>query len=1117
MTALRNPKEKERSPGRLVRNGLRELWSGASRLLVALALLNASNYVFHVVVSRFLGPVRYGALAALLAIVMVLSVPLSVLQTVVAKRIAALRAEGRADETRSLATATARALYPGAVVAAAVLLAASPATASLLHVGGVPAALLAPYLLLSLLASVPLGVLQGELRFSALATAVVAGVAVRLGAGIGLVWAGLGVPGAMLATVLGQAASLAVAAGLVGLHRDAWRRSRASLELLRGEVRVALLTLGSFWLLAEVDLALARHYLEPRAAGLYSSAGVIARAVLFLPAVVSIVALPRFAAWGGRGSEARRWLGLSLGAVVCMVLFALSVLAALREPIMAITFGERFRQGADLLPLLGVAMGLLAVVNLLVYFHVAAGSLAYRLVLAGVGLEAVLIGFLHRSAQEIALVVMGVAALVAVLLYQAASAICRWSPPSREAEPDDGDRARRTSLEDDPSLELSLVLPCYNAGSGLRDVLAGIRGELETVPSWEIIVVSDGSTDETLRVAEDFAEDGVRVLHYPRRAGKGHALRVGLSEARGRYIGFIDADGDIAPDAIRPFLEIMRLYRPDIVLGSKRHPLSEVQYPLARRGMSWTYHKLVRVLFRVNVRDTQTGLKLIRRETLAAVLPLMLEKRYAFDLELLVVARSLGFRRVFEAPVRIDFRFSGHVNLGAVFRILLDTMAISYRRYVLGTYRRIDGASGRRATRARGRLRTALSSDGDLAQRDGRLRILVLNWRDIRNPEAGGAEVVTHEVASRWVASGHEVEVLTSRFRRCQPVETVDGVRIRRVGRLRTGSFHLRVQRELARLEGFDLVIDEINTIPFFTPLWRRSLPPTVALIHQLARDVLDAELPRPAAAVGRWLEPKVLRLYADLPVVTVSESTRQDLLALGLRDVSVVPDGRDEPPDLDGIAKDPVPTFLFVGRLTPNKRPDHAVEAFRSIRDRLPDARLWIVGRGPMERKLRKRLPEGAEMLGFLARDELYRRMARAHCLLVPSVREGWGLVVIEGNSVGTPAVGYDVPGIRDSIGDGVTGLLASPGDPASLADRAVSLITQPATYPAMRDQAMMWARRFSWEATARELMALISEAVAERGAGPTVTIGGAIAHEFLLRPEPSELPGGMRSVARE
>jgi glycosyltransferase involved in cell wall biosynthesis len=595
-------------------------------------------------------------------------------------------------------------------------------------------------------------------------------------------------------------------------------------------------------------------------------------------------------------------------------------------------------------------------------------------------------------------------------------------------------------------------------------------------------------------IAEEFSEEAVRVLHYPKRAGKGNALRVGLAQARGRYVAFIDADGDIGPEAIRPFVALMSLYEPDIVLGSKRHPLSEVHYPLLRRVLSWTYHKLARLLFRVKVSDTQTGMKLIRRDVLAAVLPLMLEKRYAFDLELLVVARRFGFKRVFEAPVRIEYQFGSQVNIRAALHIFVDTMAIFYRRYVLNTYRPDGGSFARELTPspqdALSRHAVAVPGSAHASGgRNGRHRILFINWRDIRNPDAGGAEVFTHEVARRWVEEGHEVSLLTSGFAGGRPRETVDGVRIRRIGRLRNGSFHALAQRELARLRGFDLVVDEINTIPFLTPLWRRRLPPVVALVHQLAGDVWDAEAPAPLAAVGKWLEPRALRLYRDVPVVTISESTKDDLQRLGLPDVSVVPAGRDDPPELNGRPKEPVPTFLFVGRLASNKRPDHAVEAFRHIRESLPDARLWIVGRGPLGKELSKTLPEGAEMLGYLTRDELYRRMARAHCLLVPSVREGWGLVVIEANSVGTPAVGYDVPGVRDSIQHEQTGLLAEAGDPSALARGALVLVRDAARYAVISARALERARLFSWDVTAQALLKVVEEGFRGELHSPSLT----------------------------
>ena len=164
------------------------------------------------------------------------------------------------------------------------------------------------------------------------------------------------------------------------------------------------------------------------------------------------------------------------------------------------------------------------------------------------------------------------------------------------------------------------------------------------------------------------------------------ALRVGLTRARGRHVAFIDSDGELDPAEFGNFLQIMELYDPDLVIGSKQHPLSRVSYPLSRRLMSLTYQLLCRLLFGLNVRDTQTGMKLIRQDVLTAVLPRLLEKRFAFDLEFLVVARQLGFRRVFEAPVNLDYKFSSTVDLVAATRILLDTAAIFYRRYVLQYY-----------------------------------------------------------------------------------------------------------------------------------------------------------------------------------------------------------------------------------------------------------------------------------------------------------------------------------------------------------------------------------------------------------------------------------------------
>jgi len=303
------------------------------------------------------------------------------------------------------------------------------------------------------------------------------------------------------------------------------------------------------------------------------------------------------------------------------------------------------------------------------------------------------------------------------------------------------------------------------------------------------------------------------------------------------------------------------------------------------------------------------------------------------------------------------------------------------------------------------------------------LRILIYNWRDLAHPKAGGAEVYTDAVARVWVRQGHEVTLFTSSVEGQPSREVAPGgyVIIRRGSRLSV----YREARHFWMKEGrgnFDLVIDEVNTKPFGCPQWVVEVP-VVALIHQVAREIWSYETPVPVAWLGRYvLEPRWLRRYAKATVVTLSQSSGDSLREYGLENVHIVPAGVDDALlnryQADArAAKAPLLTLCFVGRLSANKRPHHAIEAFRLIKSHVPDSRLWVMGSGPLEDKLRKGAPEGVEFLGRVDDEEKQRRLARSHGLLVTSVREGWGLVVTEAASVGTPSYGYDVPGLRDSI----------------------------------------------------------------------------------------------------
>ena len=236
--------------------------------------------------------------------------------------------------------------------------------------------------------------------------------------------------------------------------------------------------------------------------------------------------------------------------------------------------------------------------------------------------------------------------------------------------------------------EVSLVLPVRDGEAFIAASLAEVVRTLDAFGRpYELIVVSDGSRDRTIEVAQRFAHPAVRVFHYPQHQGKGFAISLGLAQARGRLVGWLDADLDIHPEFVTRAVEEFDRGEADAVIGSKRHPNSEVDYPRIRRVYSWGFQMLVRALFRLAVRDTQVGAKLFRREMLDTVLPLLLIKRYAFDVEVLAVGATFGFDRVRELPVRLDYRFTGSgINSPEVRRMLVDTLAIAYRIHLRRWY-----------------------------------------------------------------------------------------------------------------------------------------------------------------------------------------------------------------------------------------------------------------------------------------------------------------------------------------------------------------------------------------------------------------------------------------------
>lgn len=213
--------------------------------------------------------------------------------------------------------------------------------------------------------------------------------------------------------------------------------------------------------------------------------------------------------------------------------------------------------------------------------------------------------------------------------------------------------------------KLSIVVPVFNEASEIVRSLDLLIDEVDAYfNNFEIIVVSDGSTDGTNQQIATVKHPGLRPVFITENSGKGNAIRQGFQGATGDYILFIDGGMEIHPKEIRIFMGLMALYQCDIVIGSKRHPQSKVDYPWYRRFLSWIFQMIVRAAFKVQITDTQVGIKLFRREVIDAVLPYLQINRYGFDLELLILAKLKGFDNVLEAPIRMDYFNSDKRALG---------------------------------------------------------------------------------------------------------------------------------------------------------------------------------------------------------------------------------------------------------------------------------------------------------------------------------------------------------------------------------------------------------------------------------------------------------------------
>ena len=347
------------------------------------------------------------------------------------------------------------------------------------------------------------------------------------------------------------------------------------------------------------------------------------------------------------------------------------------------------------------------------------------------------------------------------------------------------------------------------------------------------------------------------------------------------------------------------------------------------------------------------------------------------------------------------------------------------------------------------------------------VRFLMLNWRDPRNPLAGGAERVTLGYLKALAERGHEVYWFAYDFPGAAREEVVEGVNIVRGGGKGTAVVHAR--RWCASQGRFDLVIDQHHGIPWYAPWWCRTK--CIAYIHEVLGPIWNAFYPWPVSRIGQSQERWTHWLYRNVPFWTACESTRDQLLRHGVKEVHIIRYGVDTValPVLEPKALGEPLRLIVVSRLAPNKRIDHAIRTVGELQGLKVQAELTVIGGGEAEAQLKELskdlgLAGKVRFTGPLAEGEKDALLRESHLLLHTSQREGWGLNVIEANAMGTPAAVYPVAGLIESTLDDQTGVVARKETPGALAERIQELLQHPDFYEKLRVNAWERAREFHW-----------------------------------------------------
>jgi len=355
------------------------------------------------------------------------------------------------------------------------------------------------------------------------------------------------------------------------------------------------------------------------------------------------------------------------------------------------------------------------------------------------------------------------------------------------------------------------------------------------------------------------------------------------------------------------------------------------------------------------------------------------------------------------------------------------------------------------------------------------MKILIFAWRDINNPKAGGSELYFHELAKGWVKNGNSVTMICAGWKGCKKKEVIDGLNIIRSGN--SATLYLSAPFTYLKLkEKPDIIIDVENGIPFFTPIFSRIKK--VLHVHHVHKDVWFKEFKFPISYIGYLIESKIMPLfYKHTKIITISEGSREEIEQENLGKVAGIVNPGIDFPTFKRFSKEKNPTILFLNRIKKYKGLDVLLNSAVILKD--SNLKIWVAGTGDHLEEMKRYASENnlknVKFLGRVDEDKKRELMQKAWVFINPSFKEGWGIVNIEANYFGTPVIGSNVSGIKDSVIDGKTGLLFEYGNSKQLSEKILKLVNNEKLRKDMEKQAYKWARKFDWESKSNEYLNIL------------------------------------------